>query len=334
MPKSQRWKLKRKVETWNIAIVCRNGDIYSGDCKSDAVIKAWPAHRNMRGQGLVNGSGDVSSSWKKALRTFNCVLRENSALPCNSSSLCLALQKCCFHFSYVLLSLSSPHIFLPVHLPHYTWMFFLSLPAALRSNISLLLSLHQPHFLPFMCSSFPNSVSRFFPLPNFLSSSILSIIFSCLSLITWTTCSLTVRPLPLILLSLPRCFLASILYLFHPVLFSWWGFLRNHCCHSNQIMTPKVFKTSFHRSEGSGFQTVYYCSTIYHSSYTYWACSIRQTCYFVAFFVVAIFVIKVQKKTCPCGDVVFSFLHISCTILQSFKPESIDFSPTWRQQTW
>ncbi len=31
-------------------------------------------------------------------------------------------------------------------------------------------------------------------------------------------------------------------------------FLWNHRCHSNQIMTLKVFKRSFHRSKGGGFQ--------------------------------------------------------------------------------
>lgn len=77
--------------------------------------------------------------------------------------------------------------------------------------------------------------------------------FPCLSLITchtllhnvFTHCQTT----PTDFIILP-CFHTSILYLFRLFLFSWWGFLRKHCCHSNQIMTPK--------SKGRGFQMGYY----------------------------------------------------------------------------
>lgn len=151
-----------------------------------------------------------------------------------------------------------------------SWLFF-----ALTSASSF------PH-IPFtsFLSSFPNSVPRFFPPSNFLSSCLPPSFHHFL-----LPFSNHINSLFALCQTTPSDFISSpsLLPSFHPlplpaVLFSCWGFLREHCCHSNRIMTPKVFKTSFHRSKGGGF-TVYYCSTINYSSYTYCVCSIRRATY-------------------------------------------------------
>lgn len=92
---------------------------------------------------------------------------------------------------------------------------FPSLAATSYFNSSLHLSPYYLHFLPFTGTSFHNSLSHFIPKPCFFLSS--SIISYSLSLITSAACSLTARPLPLVLSSPSCCFLASILYLFHSV---------------------------------------------------------------------------------------------------------------------
>lgn len=96
----------------------------------------------------------------------------------------------------------------------FCYSLFPSLPATYFNN-SLLLSPYYLHFLPFTGTSFHNSLSRFILKPHFFLSS--SIISYSLSLITSAACSLTARPLPLVLSSPSCCFLASILYLFHSV---------------------------------------------------------------------------------------------------------------------
>lgn len=146
------------------------------------------------------------------------------------------------------MEVGSPKIFLPIGLHLFT-------EVMSQLNIfPLFLLLLTPSASPCSCTPPPPVFSRaYLFLILFPASSLLSVISPCLSLITchtllhnlFTHCQTT----PTDFIILP-CFHTSILYLFRLFLFSWWGFLRKHCCHSNQIMTPK--------SKGRGFQMGYH----------------------------------------------------------------------------